>query len=380
MPETSFKNARIVLANEVIEGTVNVRDGIVSDVSQGGSAVPSAIDIEGNYLMPGLVELHTDNLERHMMPRPGAYWPSVAAVVAHDGEVAAAGFTTVFDALALGDVDQKSQRVQRLGEMSESIDAARRDGLLRAEHHLHLRCEVSYPALSAMVDMMIDSPLANLVSVMDHSPGQRQFATVEQYSRYYMSKYGMDGEEIKRFVSQRLEDQVRYSEPNRKYTVESAQARGLRLASHDDATEDHVREAVADGMVIAEFPTTVAAARASHEGGLKVLMGGPNVVRGGSHSGNVSARELADHGFLDIISSDYVPSSLLQAAFLLSEQVEEIDLPAATRTITRAPAESVGLDDRGEIAQGLRGDLIQVHKSETHPVVRSVWREGRRVA
>lgn len=380
MHETCFKNVRIVLADEVVDGTVNIRDGVISDISHGSSALPSAIDLEGDYLMPGLVELHTDNLERHMMPRPGAYWPSVAAVVAHDGEIAAAGFTTVFDALALGDVDQKSQRVQRLGEMSESIDAARRDGLLRAEHHLHLRCEVSYPALSAMVDMMIDSPLANLVSVMDHSPGQRQFATVEQYSRYYMSKYGMDGEEIKRFISQRMEDQARFSEPNRKYTVESAHARGLRLASHDDATEDHVREAVADGMVIAEFPTTVAAARASHEGGLKVLMGGPNVVRGGSHSGNVSARELAGQGLLDIISSDYVPSSLLQAAFLLADEVDGFDLPAAIRTIARAPAESVGLDDRGEIAQGLRGDLIQVHKSGAHPVVRSVWREGRRVA
>ncbi len=380
MHEVSFRNARIVLADEVIDGSVNVRNGVIADISAGPSALPAATDMDGDYLMPGLVELHTDNLERHMMPRPGAYWPSVAAVVAHDGEVAAAGFTTVFDALALGDVDQKSQRVQRLGEMSESIDAARRNGLLRAEHHLHLRCEVSYPSLSAMIDMMIDSPLANLVSVMDHSPGQRQFATVEQYSRYYMSKYGMNGEEIKRFVSQRMEDQARHSAPNRKYTVESAHARGLRLASHDDATEDHVREAVADGMVIAEFPTTVAAARASHDGGLKVLMGGPNVVRGGSHSGNVSARELADQGLLDIISSDYVPSSLLQAAFLLAEDVEDFDLPAAVRTITRAPAESVGLDDRGEIAQGLRGDLIQVHKSGAHPVVRSVWREGNRVA
>ena len=380
MPEATIKNARIVLANEVVEGAVHIRDGLIADVSTGPSAVNSAEDFEGSYLMPGLVELHTDNLERHMMPRPNAYWPSVSAVVAHDGEIAAAGFTTVFDALSLGDVDKSSQRITRLGEMADSIESARRDGLLRIDHRLHLRCEVSYPALEIILDRMIVSPLVNLVSVMDHSPGQRQFATVEQYSDYYMRKYGLDDAEMKLFILQRLEDRDRHSEVNRRYTVQRAQARGLCLASHDDATEDHVREAVADGMAIAEFPTTVAAAKASHDSGMKVLMGGPNVVRGGSHSGNVAASELAALGLLDIVSSDYVPASLLQAAFLLAETTDSFSLPRAIATVTHTPARSVGLDDRGEIAPGLRADLIKVSANGAQPVVRSVWCGGSRVA
>ena len=355
-----------------------MRDGIIADVSTGSSAVRGAEDFEKNYLIPGLVELHTDNLERHMMPRPNAYWPSVSAVVAHDGEIAAAGFTTVFDALSLGDVDKSSQRITRLGEMADSIESARRDGLLRIDHRLHLRCEVSYPALETILDRMIVSPLVSLVSVMDHSPGQRQFATVEQYSNYYMRKYGLDDNEMKQFIAQRLEDHDRHSEVNRRYTVQRAQARGLCLASHDDATEDHVREAVSDGMAIAEFPTTVEAAKASHDSGMKVLMGGPNVVRGGSHSGNVAASELAaqgtsGHHLKRLCAGEPFAGRL--SACRKHRRPSRCRAPSR-RSRARRPAAS-GLDDRGEIAQGLRADLIRVRADGAQPVVRSVWSAGR---
>ncbi|HCK18352.1 MAG TPA: phosphonate metabolism protein PhnM, partial [Thalassospira sp.] len=159
-----------------------------------------------------------------------------------------------------------------------------------------------------------------------------------------------------------------------------AHAKGLALASHDDATEAHVAEAVADKMTVAEFPTTLEAAKASHEGGLGVMMGGPNLVRGGSHSGNVAAGDLAKQGYLDIISSDYVPHSLLHGAMKLFDEFEGYDLPRAIRTVSLNPATQVGLDDRGEIALGKRGDLIRVHHSPHHPIVRGVWREGLRVS
>ena len=133
-------------------------------------------------------------------------------------------------------------------------------------------------------------------------------------------------------------------------------------------------------MTIAEFPTTVAAAQASHDGGLKVLMGGPNLVRGGSHSGNVSAIELAKHGVLDIVSSDYVPNSLLHAACLLFDDLDDWDLPRAVRAVTKSPAEAAGLDDRGEIALGRRADLLRVRHTPHHPLIKGVWREGQRIA
>ena len=167
---------------------------------------------------------------------------------------------------------------------------------------------------------------------------------------------------------------------HRSEIVSRAQARALPIASHDDATVDHVREAVQNGMTIAEFPTTREAADASHEAGLAILVGAPNLVLGGSHSGNIAAVALAREGLLDILSSDYIPSSLLMAALQLPRDVAAIDLASAVRTVTKTPAEAVRLSDRGEIAPGKRADLIRVHVARDIPVVRSVWREGRRVA
>ena len=154
----------------------------------------------------------------------------------------------------------------------------------------------------------------------------------------------------------------------------------MPLASHDDTTEDHVAEAVREGVSVAAFPTTMEAAYGLHEAGVQILMGAPNVVRGGSHAGNIAAVDLARAGMLDILSSDYVPSSLLMGALQLADRVSSIDLAAAVRTVTCNPADAVGLNDRGSLAVGLRGDLIRVHMADNLPVVRSIWREGRRVA
>src|SRR5262249_41849431 len=151
------------------------------------------------------------------------------------------------------------------------------------------------------------------------------------------------------------------------------------LASHDDTTLEHVAEAIRDGVAIAEFPTTLEAAEALHAAGIRVLMGAPNLVRGGSHAGNIATVQLAEAGFLDILSSDYVPSSLLMAALALPERVPSIDLPAAIRMVTKTPAEAVGLHDRGEIAAGKRCDLLRVRVAQGVPAVRAAWRAGHRV-
>ncbi|MDU6832819.1 MAG: amidohydrolase family protein, partial [Bradyrhizobium sp.] len=162
--------------------------------------------------------------------------------------------------------------------------------------------------------------------------------------------------------------------------VALAKTHDVPLASHDDTTEENVADAIKDGIAVAEFPTTIEAARGLHEAGISILMGAPNVVRGGSHSGNIAAVDLAREGLLDILSSDYVPSSLLMGALQLPQRVPAIDLAAAVRTVTKAPADAVGLHDRGEIAAGKRADLIRVRVAGQLPVVRSVWREGLRVA
>jgi alpha-D-ribose 1-methylphosphonate 5-triphosphate diphosphatase len=379
MQDITVTNARIVTADAVIDGTLAVRGGRIAALSKGPSAAAGE-NWDGDYLLPGLVELHTDNVERHLLPRPGVQWPRTQAIMAHDAEVASAGITTVFDALRVGEWDNEGSIAGYLDDMVEAIDAADRAGLFRADHLIHLRCEVCCRDTAERFADFADHPRLRLVSLMDHTPGQRQFARLDKFVQYYSGKYHLKGPALDAFIAERMRAREKYSDRHRKAIVAQSRERGLALASHDDATPEHVTEAVDDGMHIAEFPTSVDAAEKSRAHGLAVLMGAPNVVRGGSHSGNVSALDLAGRGLLDILSSDYVPSSLLHAAFLLTERIPEITLPAAVQSVTRTPARAVGLDDRGEIAPGKRADMIRVRILGGSPVVLSVWREGRRVA
>ncbi|MGA4320806.1 alpha-D-ribose 1-methylphosphonate 5-triphosphate diphosphatase [Ectopseudomonas hydrolytica] len=377
--EQILSNARIVTAEREFLGTLLLRDGLIAAVDEGASRLPQAQDLGGDYLLPGLVELHTDNLEKHMSPRPGVDWPSTSAVLTHDAQIVAAGITTVFDALAIGDINPRGRRMQQLPAMIEAIAASEAAGQTRAEHRLHLRCELCHPDALTIYRDLVEHPLVALVSVMDHSPGQRQFAKVEKYREYYMGKYHLSPAEMEDFLQEQIANSRQYSDRQRRAIVEDCHRRGISVASHDDATLAHVQESAGFGMAIAEFPTTLEAARASHELGLKVLMGAPNLVRGGSHSGNIAAAELARHGVLDILSSDYYPASLLHAAWLLAGQDNDYDLPAAIATVSRAPARAAGLDDRGEIRVGLRADLVQARAHGQQPVIQQVWRQARRV-
>ncbi|HEV2301374.1 MAG TPA: alpha-D-ribose 1-methylphosphonate 5-triphosphate diphosphatase [Stellaceae bacterium] len=376
--EPLFKNARIVLEDGILEGSLSVSQGRIADLGNGPSRLPGGLDFEGDYLLPGLIELHTDNLEKHFSPRPGVRWPALPAVLGHDAQVAAAGITTVYDAVSLGDVSDGSARRAYLESMVQSVSAAVERGALRAEHRLHLRCEVSDPQCLDYCRACIDNPLVGLVSVMDHTGGQRQFASMEVYRAFYKKQHRLDDAQFDALHQRRLTAHKEFSGPNRRAVVALSRERGHPLASHDDATLEHIAEAAADGVVIAEFPTTQAAARAAREAGLAVLMGAPNLILGGSHTGNAAALDFARGGLLDILSSDYVPGALIEAAFRLCREVG-IALPAALATVTANPARAIGLADRGRIAPGLAADLVRVREIDGLPVVRGVWRRGERV-
>ena len=379
MSDMIFTNARVVTADQVVDGTVHVQSGEITEVSDGRSNVPSASDIDGDYLLPGFVELHTDNLEKHFAPRPGVSWPQVPAVLAHDAQLAAAGITTVLDALSVGDLNENSGRLQNLTNMATAIADARDRDLLRADHFLHLRCEVSHGGMIELFEDYQDDVCVRLVSLMDHTPGQRQFTRLDKYAEYFQGKYGMSDDQLARFMDEKRVNQERYSAPNRAAIVERCRERGIPMASHDDATPAHVDEALDNGVTVAEFPTTVEAATKAHDAGLKVLMGAPNIVLGGSHSGNVSAMDLGQAGVLDIVSSDYVPSSIIQGVFRLWREGAKKTLPDAVATVSKTPADIADLTDRGEIAAGKKADLIRVAIDGDTPVVVSVWREGIRV-
>lgn len=383
MTEHVLANARLILAEEMVHGHVRLVDGRIAEIGTG--AVPAGAearteDCGGDYVLPGLIELHTDHVEGHLAPRPKVKWNPLAAVLAHDAQIATAGITTVFDSLRVWP-DKKAVGMDGdAPTLIAALEAARAAGALRADHRIHLRCEVATDTVvEDAAALMAQAPI-HLVSLMDHTPGQRQFASVEQFRSYYMKKSGISAAEADVIVATRMDYHSLYARKNRAGLVALGHAHGCILASHDDATPEHVAEAIGDGVAIAEFPTTEEAARLSHEAGIRVLMGAPNLVRGGSHTGNASAETLARAGLLDILSSDYVPASLLWSAFDLARRVPTLSLPQAVQRVTKTPAEVVGLTDRGEIAPGKRADLVRVALAGEIPVVRAVYREGRRVA
>jgi len=378
-------NARIVTADEVVLGTAEIRGRDIADVQPGRSMLPQAEDWDGDYLLPGLVELHTDNLEKHLEPRPGVRWPAMSALLTHDAQISAAGITTVLDAMGVGDFDTRSVRAMGLKDTAAALAQARTQRLLRAEHLLHMRCELACDNMLEVVEPFLDDPTVRLVSLMDHTPGQRQWMDIERFRVYTQRNQRWSDDYLAEVVRERQDMQTRNAGRNREGLLQRCRARAIPLASHDDTVVEHIHEAVGAGISISEFPTTVAAAQAAREHGLGIVMGAPNLVRGGSHSGNVSALDLARLDLLDCLSSDYVPHALLHGAFLLRDEAGW-DLPRAVACVTRAPARMVGLTDRGEVAPGMRADLLRVRETAavdtagTVPVPLGTWRESERIA
>jgi len=370
----------------VVAGTVVVRDGRIAEVAQG--TVAHGEDLGGDYLIPGIVELHTDHLEYHFEPRPGTQWDPLPAVLSHDAQLTSSGATTVFDAVRIGTSPDSDDRAPaHAHRLAAAINHAVAADLLRADHHVHLRCEVSAPGCVESFESFADDPLVRLVSLMDHTPGERQYADIETFRTYVIGKGHVSEAEFDSHVATLRRTSAQYADHHRETIAARAHERGLTLATHDDATAAHVAESVALGVAIAEFPTTLEAAQAAADAGQLIVMGAPNIVRGGSQSGNVAAAHLLALGLLHVLSSDYVPASPLQAVVQLAA-TGTLPIEQGVRLLSSNPARAVGLTDRGQIAPGLRADLVRVHDHTTGPeagaahvpVVRGVWRQGRRVA
>ncbi|MEM7771835.1 MAG: alpha-D-ribose 1-methylphosphonate 5-triphosphate diphosphatase [Cyanobacteria bacterium P01_A01_bin.37] len=383
MNEQIFTNYRLQLPDQEMMGTLVVRDGIIADVQPG--VVGQGTDGEGAYLMPGLVELHTDHLEKCMSPRPSANWPLEAAATYHDRDLAASGITTVCDAIAIGDITPTSIRYNQFGSMIDLICQRQESRNFSVDHRLHLRCELAYDKVADVTEKYATSPHLALISLMDHTPGQRQFVDVDKYREYYVVKHGVSEDVMDDFIRDRIRAQQEHAETSRKALVDMTRAHHIPLASHDDETLEHVHQAIQEGAAIAEFPTTLEAAKEAHQHGLQVLMGGPNLILGGSHSGNVSAMDLVELNMVDIISSDYVPHSLLHSIFFIAQHAQR-PLHETLRLVTLNPAKAIGLKgDRGSLEVGKRADFITVQAdiddcTNAAPQLQSVLVKGCRVA
>ncbi|MCY4208764.1 MAG: alpha-D-ribose 1-methylphosphonate 5-triphosphate diphosphatase [Roseovarius sp.] len=375
--ELILANARIVMADEVVLGNLVAKDGMIVEIDQSNAQVAGAINCEKRYVCPGLVELHTDNLERHMEPRPGVNWPLRAAVIAHDAELAGCGITTVFDSMRVGSIPGSGRHEEYARGLADVILELKAKEKLKASHFIHLRAEVCSSTLVEELTAFGSEDRVGIVSLMDHTPGQRQFRNMDKFKAYVTGKRNFNDDAFSRHVDMLSNLRATYGAEHEETACREAVRLGAVLASHDDTTREHVRQSAERDAAVAEFPTTIEAARACRENGLAIMMGAPNLIRGGSHSGNASARELAQEDLLDVMSSDYVPAALLQSAFKLADIWG--DFPRAVRCVTANPANAVGLEDRGEIAIGHRADLIVFERDNDIGILDKAYSRGRRI-
>ena len=376
--ETVLYNATLILPDRTMRGVIVIKKGIITRIDEDTGFHVKGVDCMGDYLLPGLIEIHTDNLEKHIVPRPGIYWPSShASVIAHDNQIFNSGITTVLDAVALGFSDSKEARSKILDRSIMAVKYAGKNGWLRADHFLHMRCELPSATLLESCKTYIEDPLVKLVSVMDHTPGQRQWRDLSKWRTFHSDKKWTD-EDAQAVINSRKRLRDAYAVKNRRAIVGMCRSRDLPIASHDDTTEAHCVEAWEEGICISEFPTTFQAAKKAKELGMSIIMGAPNMVRGKSHSGNISARLLIENNLLDGFSSDYMPISLLHAAFEMNRRTR-CPMFSALSTVTANIAKMVRLDDRGSLEQGKKADIILVKQENNYPIISSIWKDGLRM-
>lgn len=374
---TTLSNATLVTPEGPIEAALRIEQGRIAGFA---ASRGEGIDLSGHYLIPGIVDLHTDHVEAHVYPRSTVQWAFLPALMAHDAVVIAGGTTTVFDSLSVGASMKRPERREILGPLVEALEKGRAGGMFRADHLLHMRCEISDPETIGLVDATIGRGLARLVSVMDHTPGDRQSVDIDKWFHHMIHEMEIGEDEGRERMQELFDRSARVGAEVRAHVVAAAHRHALPLMSHDDRTEIHADQARDEGVTISEFPTTLAAARRARAHGQAIVAGAPNYLRGGSQSGNVSVRALLEEGLVDVLASDYIPRSPLDAAFAIAADAAlPYRLHETLAMVSDAPARLTGLGDRARIEEGLRADLAAVRLVNGQPVVSAVWREGVRV-
>jgi alpha-D-ribose 1-methylphosphonate 5-triphosphate diphosphatase len=368
-------NAKLVLPDQTVSGAVILSNGNISDIDIGNSICENGIDCRGDYLIPGLIEIHTDNLEKYIVPRPGILWPyTEASLIAHDNQIFGSGITTVFDAISIGLTDSSEVRTKIIDKSINAVKKTREEKLLKADHYIHLRCELPSSTVYNIFLKYVDEPLLRFVSLMDHTVGQRQWRDIRKWKLYYSDRKWTD-EDASAEIEKRERLHMEYANKNRKKIMNICNILNIPTASHDDTLPEHCYEAWKNGVTISEFPTTLEAAIEAKKLGMKTIMGAPNMIRGESHSGNISAISLVENNLLDGFSSDYMPISLLHAAFQLHTQVG-MALHRAIKMVTSNIAQMVNLNDRGSLEKGKISDIVRVKIVDNLPVVKAIWKNG----
>ncbi len=350
---------RLVLADRMIErGALCIEDGTIVAVRESPVADPDILG-HGLILMPVMIYMHGDMIEREVEPRTNVPMPIEMGLRDLDRKLASSGVTTAYAALSFSPGSTYGH-VRSYEHTSAMIRAIRdyRDRLL-VDHRVHARFEVTFPAALSVVKELIAEGSVQLVSLCDHTPGQGQYRNFELQVANYAKTKGITLEQAAAQLEARIAERKATTgdlEATLRAIAQYCALHGVPLASHDDDTVEKVVLMQELGANISEFPVTMEAAREAKARGMLNAMGAPNALRGMSYSRNLSAHDAYAAGLLDLLAADYHPSAMLPAVLALTK-TDSAGLPAAARLVTFNPAKALGLEDRGEIAPGKRADL-----------------------
>jgi alpha-D-ribose 1-methylphosphonate 5-triphosphate diphosphatase len=373
-----ISNVRLILPDRIIErGAVEIVAGEIAQVSEQPQPLATSADGRGLTLIPGLIDLHGDMLEREIEPRPRAYLPVEFAAHELDKRLAATGVTTAFAAVAFAWRKSDLRTQENAVRIIETLHHMKHS--LLTDCRVHARFEVNNDDTVPLLDKMLRAGMVDLVSIMDHTPGQGQYSDTTRYTQFLREWLGFSDEQLAPVYS-RIEQKVAQvqAEPRNweaaRRIIQTALAYGVAVAAHDDDTPQKVEEQARMGVTLSEFPVNLAAARAARDHNMHVIMGAPNAYRGESNTGNLSASDAIAAGVVDILASDYIPGAMLHVVWKLAER-GLMALPAALRLVTANPADAMGMKDRGRLMPGHRADLVLVEEGP-YPRVRATWRGG----
>ncbi len=376
-------NVRAVLPDRIIEdAVVVVEDGYIAAIEEGSHRRPTgSIDGHRSYCLPGLVDCHSDGLEKEISPRPNVVLPVDFALRSYEARVRSAGVTTLYHGIGYQNGTRHNRTIERAEEMVSALHNRRLEHDALVDHRILYRLDARFPEGYAALGSRFEGGMGPLepcpyVSYEDHTPGQGQYKNAATYRAWIAGSteyVGKDPDiELARVIAER-DALIEHRDKNLMWLAALAGEQRVRLVCHDPTSREDIENALEWPAAVAEFPTTLEAAQAAHDHGMPTVMGSPNVMRGGSHSGNVSAEELVKHGLCTALASDYQPATMLAAAFQLADR-GSASLPAAVRLVTAGPANMLGLTDRGTLEVGQRADMVLCHFDGRWPTVRHVWR------
>lgn len=362
--QTIIRSMNVLIDGEFKGADIVIQGDTITAVSAYKS-IDVAIDLGDKRIVPGFVDLHGDAIEKEIEPRPGARFPTAMAVVELDKKLSMAGITTMYHAVGFNDEElRKGRGTEQSKELIEEIYEANKKHL-GVDNLVHARFEITSESSLFTIKQLISEKKISMLSLMDHSPGQGQFKTMEAWKKYHLSTYDITDEDVEEYIkSKTSKDKVGIVEE----LVAFVREHNIPILSHDDDCEEKLNTLKNLGVTFSEFPLNLEVAKKAKSMNISTGMGAPNVVRGGSQSGNIAAKQLVKEGVCDYLCSDYHPASLLMSPYRLKEDVD-LALEDGFAMISSTPARLAGLEDKGEIAKGKKADIVIIDESHFPKVV-----------